>query len=318
MVAKRLEVVARPVELDTVVQASLAALRGHAMQKGVQLELSVTPGSYRTVGDAARLEQVISNLLANAIKFSNADGHVNVELIRRDDHFELRVKDVGIGITAEFLPHVFERFRQGDRGRTRQYGGLGIGLTLARHLVELHGGTIEAFSAGEGRGATFVVRLPCRDADAGVSAAGVSAAGAEPATPPVERSASALRGLRILVVDDDEDARDLMAMVLGEAGAIVRVEGSASAAVGAFEGERFDVVISDLGMPGEDGFSLIRRIRALEIGRERRVIAVAVSGYGSSEDRGQSRRSGFEAHLTKPCEPSMLIALLSRLKPATS
>ena len=317
MAAEKFAITPGRVDLATITQSALAAMQTAAMHKRVQLELSVGPGSYRTRGDGARLEQLVGNLLSNAVKFSNDGDPVQIELVRHDQTLRLCVKDVGIGISAELLPHVFERFRQADGSRTRQYGGLGIGLTLARLVAESHGGTLEAFSSGEGKGASFVVTLPIVDADADADADAGDAdgypAGARAATATASFAAQPLAGLRLLIVDDDADVRSLLTLTLADAGAEVRAAESAQDALRLFEQGSFDLFLSDLGMPGEDGLSLIEKIRAVEARRGGAVVAIAFSGYGSASDREQTRRAGFQAHVVKPCEPVELVALMARL-----
>jgi signal transduction histidine kinase len=311
IVAQKLTIERALVDLSTVVDGALAALQATAADKGVRIVRVVGDDRYSTLGDARRLEQVATHLLSNAIKFSEPGGEVRVELSRIGTQLRLRVTDGGIGINPEFLPHVFDRFRQHDGGKTRRHGGLGIGLTVARELVELHGGTIRAHSEGPGRGAELVVLLPAADSE------GERHSDNGPAPPAhVAVAATTLAPLRILVVDDDADARELLSTLLGDVGATVTTAGSAAEAFAAFRDGAFDMLVSDLGMPDEDGISLLRNIRALEAERgEARVVAVALSGYGSAADLTQSRAAGFIAHVVKPFEAASLMALLARLRP---
>jgi signal transduction histidine kinase len=313
IVAGKLQLEPAAVDLQSVTQSALASMLPAAMARRIRFDLTVDPGSYATAGDARRLEQLVGYLLSNAVKFSDEGATVGVMLLRSETGFRLRVKDAGAGIGPEFLPHLFDRFRQKDGSRTRRYGGLGIGLAVARHLAELHGGSLEAFSAGVGTGAEFVLTLPAGDPH-----------GAGVASAPTERSATApsatvtagttpLVGLRLMVVDDDEDMRILSETILQEAGATVVTAASAAEALAAFEREPFDVLVSDLGMPDQDGLTLVRAIRAFDQQRGDAVVTVAVSGYGSAEDRAQSRAAGFQAHLVKPFEPDQLISLIARL-----
>ena len=326
LVAQKLSIERALVDVRAVVDAALAALQPAAAEKGVRITLAVGDERFRTLGDARRLEQVAAHVLSNAIKFSEPGGEVRVELSRRANQLRLRVSDGGIGIAPEFLPHVFDRFRQYDGGKTRRHGGLGIGLTVARELVELHGGTIRAYSDGPGAGAELVVMLPACDGEGDETPRSdhdaAAATNAEVTTVEVTNVAAAaptLAGLRILVVDDDSDARELLATLLVEVGGSVTTAGSAAEALATFRDGAFDLVVSDLGMPDEDGHSLLRNIRALEAARSRGgeagVVAVALSGYGSAEDLAQSRDAGFAAHVVKPFESESLIALLARLRP---
>jgi signal transduction histidine kinase len=311
LVAERLRLEPRVIDLAQLAQAALASHQPAASARGIRLLLHVGDGRFTTFGDGVRLEQVMTNLLANAIKFSHDQGEVTVALERIGDAFELRVSDQGVGIAPALLPHVFERFRQGDASRTRVYGGLGIGLTLARHLAEMHGGAIVAASDGEGLGSSFTVRLPVRDAE--VAANQVTHDSGPHALLPSD--APPLAGRRALIVDDDADARDLLAMIVGDAGADVTTAGSVAEALALLrDGGPFDLLLSDLGMPGEGGLSLIHKVRSLPATSGGRIVAVAVSGYGSADDREEALRSGFQAHVAKPFEPAALVGLLERLR----
>ncbi|MGZ3426009.1 MAG: ATP-binding response regulator [Polyangia bacterium] len=313
IVAQKLQIEPTAIDLQTVVQSALATMLPAAMAKKIRVDLSVGPGSYGTVGDARRIEQLVCYLLSNALKFSDEGASVGVVLTRSEAGYRIQVKDAGIGISPDFLPYVFDRFRQRDGSRTRRHGGLGIGLAVARHLAELHGGTVEAFSAGIGTGAEFVVTLPARDPSQAVASSAPLAAGPAPPSSMAAADAPPLSGLRLLVVDDDEDMRVLSETILQDAGATVVTAASAAEALAAFAAGAFDVLVSDLGMPGQDGLTLVRSIRALDQERGGALATVAVSGYGSAEDRMQSRAAGFQAHLVKPFEPAQLIALVARL-----
>jgi signal transduction histidine kinase len=313
IVAETLTIDSRFVDLRAITESAVAAMQSAAADRGVALQLTVEGGRFTMLGDAKRLEQMVMHLLSNAIKFSDPPAPVRVELARRSGQLRLRVKDSGVGISPAFLPFVFERFRQHDATKTRRHGGLGIGLTVARRLVELHGGTIQACSAGIDQGAEFIVTLPAPELD-------VDAGAADDQEPQektnVKIAPTTLAGLRLLVVDDDADARDLLATLLEEVGAQVTTAASASEAMAAFAAGPFDILVSDLGMPDEDGLSLLRNLRAHDRGRGGSLVAVALSGYGSSEDVALSRSTGFAAHVVKPFESSELIALLARLRPA--
>ncbi len=253
----------RAIELATVVQAVLDSMRLAAEAKEIRLNAALDAGPIVVAGDAARLQQIIWNLVSNAVKFTPKGGRVEVRLDSRDGQAEVIVQDTGEGISAEFLPYVFDRFRQADQSTSRKFGGLGLGLAIVRHLVEQHGGTVQAASAGAGQGATFIVRLPLsqvRTAEAGLRP---ETSATEPAAARKPQSAI-LRGLRILVVDDDADTREYLAVVLTRHGAEAQAAGSASAALALFKELRPDVLISDIGMPGADGYDLIRQVREYE------------------------------------------------------
>jgi len=263
-------------------------------------------------GDPDRLQQVVWNLLSNAVKFTPRDGRVFVQLERGDAHVEIVVSDTGAGIPAAFLPHIFERFRQAEGGTTRQHGGLGLGLAIARHIVEMHGGTIQAASDGEGKGATFRVRLP-------LVVAVAAPADKERIAPRAGRhefmgvQSPHLAGVSVLAVDDDEDALVLVRDILQSAGATVTIVDSAQAALKHLEIERPSVLVADLGMPVIDGFDFIARVRALSDEAVRSVPAAALTAYARSEDSARSLKSGFDLHLAKPIDPSRLIEAVAAL-----
>jgi signal transduction histidine kinase/ActR/RegA family two-component response regulator len=315
IVAGTLNLAAQPVDLVTVAQAALDGVRPLAAAKNVQLAFSFDVRAIGTVnGDAGRLQQVIANLLENAIKFTPEGGRVEVVVERAKDHMEVRVVDTGEGITPDFLPHVFERFRQADGATTRRHTGLGLGLAIVRQLVELHGGTVHAASPGLGGGATFTVRLPIARGEArgGQEAAGDGQGTAATAASPMARL-SRLDGLRILVVDDSTDGRTLTSLVLTQAGASVKSVPSVREAVRALEVERPDVLVSDIGLPDEDGYALIRHLREYEAEHGGFVPAVALTGYARAEDRARVSAAGFQAHLSKPVEPVELTAAIAAI-----
>jgi CheY-like chemotaxis protein len=256
-----------------------------------------------------RLEQIVSNLLTNAIKFTPPGGSVRLVLEGRE-RVTLRVVDSGRGITPDLLPFIFDRFRQGEGSMTRRYGGLGLGLAIVKHLVKLHGGEIRAESAGEGQGATFILELNRSAPDA---------PGRKAATALLEGDATRqLHAVRVLVVEDDDDWRDMLAQWLTGAGAGVKLVDSAAAAVRVLDEELPDVLISDVGMPGEDGFSLIARIRARSPQAGGRVPAIALTAYTRDEDRSRALSAGFDAHFSKPFESAELLAAIRRLARAKS
>jgi CheY-like chemotaxis protein/anti-sigma regulatory factor (Ser/Thr protein kinase) len=263
-------------------------------------------------GDPSRLQQVVWNLLSNAIKFTPKGGRVQVRLERINSHLEIAVSDTGSGISTKFLPHVFDRFRQADQSTTREYGGLGLGLAIVRHLVELHGGTVRAESHGEGQGSTFTVMLPLLP----VYESGAGEVRVHPkadAAPPAPDCPEKLDGLKVLVVDDEADTRELLSVVLGRCGAEVSLAGSATEALALIESWRPDVLISDIGMPVEDGYELIRKVRALTAEKGGRVPAVALTAYARTEDRLRVLRSGYQMHIPKPVELTELVAIVANL-----
>jgi signal transduction histidine kinase/ActR/RegA family two-component response regulator len=297
------------VDLANVVELALEGVRPALEAKRIDVRLNLGAGNALMRGDGERLQQVAWNLLSNAIKFTPSDGRIDVSLRQVDSGLELEVRDTGSGIAAEFLPHVFESFRQWESGSTRRHGGLGIGLSIALHIVELHGGSISAASEGLGKGATFIVRLP---------AATVGGASVE-ATPLVtEATAEAaplsggLEGLRVLVIDDDEDARELVRLLLESAGIEVRTAESAERGLTALEEFEPHVLVSDIAMPSEDGYSLIRRIR-LSSAKTARTPAIALTAYVRSDDRNRALVEGFNIHLGKPVQPAELLTAIAEL-----
>jgi signal transduction histidine kinase len=312
IVSGRLRLELRPVSLSSVVQAALDSVRPQAEAKQVHLKLA--KGELEPVaGDSARLQQVVSNLLANAIKFTPANGHVHVQLEQVGDQAELMIQDDGPGISPEFLPHIFERFRQGDTSTTRMHQGLGLGLTIVRRLAEMHGGSVQAMNREDRPGAIFKVILPT----AGSSARTATEPGKSPAAlvqaavSPLP--ATSLKGIRALVVDDEPDAREVVAALLEQCGAEVLVSDSVPQALVVFEREGPQVVVADIEMPGEDGYSLIRKIRSLPSSRGGRTPAIALTAHASPSDRVRLLDAGFEVHVPKPVQPAELIALLARV-----
>jgi len=314
IITGKLRLEPRPVELARIVEAGVESVRPAAEARGVRLELSLDAGAALVSGDPDRLQQVVWNLLSNAVKFTPQGGSVRARLTRGGGHAEVEVSDTGRGIAAEFLPHVFDRFRQQDGRITREHGGLGLGLSIARHLVELHGGTVKAESGGEGRGATFRFSLPLlgtRTAEG--PAREEKDGGARDIAPAAARSPQLLEGLHVLVVDDDRDSRELVAAALALSGARVTVTGSAAEAFEAVGRLRPDVFVADIGMPGEDGYSLITRVRALGAERGGDVPAAALTAYARRDDRDRALAAGFQTHITKPVEPDALAEAVARL-----
>jgi CheY-like chemotaxis protein len=291
-----------------VVEAAIDSVRPTIEGKGITLVASLDDENEPISGDAQRLQQVVWNLLSNSAKFTPKGGEVRIELKRDGAQAELTVSDNGRGIAPEALPFVFDRFRQADASITRAYGGLGLGLSIAKHLVELHGGSIEAFSAGDGLGSRFTLKLNTGELVQ-------DSARTLHATLPPRAAAeqhSELSGLRILVVDDEPDARELAATILTQGGAIVVPASSASDALELLTQQPVDVMLSDIGMPGLDGYELIRRVRQLStpIGR---IPAAALTAFARTDERRQAMLAGFQLHISKPVEPTELTAAVACL-----
>ena len=304
IITGKLHLEVRSVDLTTVINAALDAVRPSAAAKNISLQVALDSSAARIKGDPDRLQQVVWNLMNNAIKFTPKGGSIDVSLARVGTSIELAVKDSGQGIPADFLPHVFERFRQADATTTRRHGGLGLGLALVRHLAEAHGGTVRAESAGVGLGSKFVVVLPVqavRD-DANASSAAPNAA------PPPARAirVTMFANVSALVVDDEPDARDLVATVLRLRGAEVTTAGSAEEAMRVLELQTPTILLSDIGMPVADGYSLIARVRALK-DENHKIPAIALTAYAREEDRRRALEAGFQTYLAKPVEPDSLV-----------
>jgi CheY-like chemotaxis protein len=296
----------QPVELPLIIENAIATVRPAADAKAVRLHTMIDPRVGPVSGDPDRLQQVAWNLLSNAVKFTAKGGRVQVRLERVNSHVELIVSDTGIGITPEFLPFVFERFRQAEAVATRRTGGLGLGLAIVRHITEMHGGTVEASSAGEGMGATFSVRLPLMI----VQPSAQSTRREHPSTPRMAplMELGNLAGVRVLAVDDEADALALLRVVLETAGAEVNTFASATSALEHIASLRPDALVIDLGMPEMDGLQFIEKVRASNDPRVSHVPAAALTAFARSEDRTKALRSGFEMHLAKPIDPGELVA----------
>jgi len=310
IISGKLRLDVQSVDVAHVVADAVESVQPAATAKGVRITVVADPRSDPVAGDPERLQQLVWNLLSNAVKFTPRDGQVQVRVQRADSRVNIIVSDTGLGIEPEFLPHIFERFRQADAGTTRKHGGLGLGLAITRHLVELHGGTIEAASDGLGKGTSFRVSLPImivHGATAPGAALGFDAGAAAASLVPN------LRGIRILVVDDDGDALALLREILETTGAEVATADSAKSALLYFETVRPDVLIADLGMPEMDGFELISRLRRARNAAVRDVPAAALTAYARSEDRAKALRTGFQMHLAKPIDPGELMAAVAAL-----
>src|SRR5262245_47062040 len=296
------------VDLVPVIEEAVQTIYPAANAKGITIKTDLNPSVGQITGDRERLQQVVWNLLSNAVKFTPTGGHVETRLERVDPHICITVCDTGKGINPDFLPYVFDRFRQADASSTRRYGGLGLGLALVKYLVELHGGTIEALSDGEGKGSTFKVLLP-------VPAVSRSRESETAPVAAVESQKAILAGLRALVVDDEDDARELVKTVIAQYGAEVVAVRSAAEAFSMItttpEQNRPDVMVTDLGMPDEDGYSLVRRVREWEHKRGFHMPAVALTAYGRSEDRKRALTAGFQMHVAKPVEPDELAVVIA-------
>ncbi len=312
IVAGRMRLNVAPVDLPSVLHEACATVMPAAEAKGVRVESVIDPLTTPVSGDADRLQQVVWNLLSNAIKFTPRSGRVQLRLARVNSHVEIAVSDTGRGIASEFLPFVFERFRQADATFSREQGGLGLGLAIAKQLTELHGGTIEASSDGPGRGATFTIRLPLMIVHSSLGTAELREQPKADRQPPALADVPRLDGVSVLAVDDEGDSLNLLRAILEGAGATVTTSASASAAIDALGARRFDVMIADIGMPGTDGLQLIRMVRQLAE-PARSVPAAALTAYARSQDRITALASGFHMHLVKPIDPLELIVAVSAL-----
>jgi PAS domain S-box-containing protein len=316
IISGKLRLDVQRVDLQDVVRAAVASVRHSAEAKAIRLQVVLDPAAGPVRADPDRLQQCFWNLLSNAIKFTPRGGRIQVSLERVNSHLEVCVVDTGQGIKPEFLPHVFERFRQADGSTTRRHGGLGLGLSIVKHLVELHGGSVRAKSPGEGQGATFCIELPLMV---------VHPAG--PDSPPREHPRGggresgevdhpSLDGVSVLVVDDEPDARHLIRRVLEACGARVIVASTADEGLAAVRAERPDMIVSDIGMPDEDGYDFIRKVRALPAAHGGRTPAAALTAFARAEDRTRALRAGYQTHVAKPVEPTELTAVVASLAAA--
>ena len=319
IITGKLRLQVRPVNLVPVIESAIDSVRLAAEAKSIRLQSVLDSEAGLLLGDANRLQQVVWNLLSNALKFTPKDGRVEIRLQRVNSHAEITVSDTGLGISSDFLPFVFDRFRQHDSTTTRSYGGLGLGLAIVRQLVELHGGTVTVVSPGIGQGTTFTVTLPAMIIPQPPS-------DQEPLNsivetkPRVEASPS-LEGLQILVVDDEADALELLSTILQNNGAEVIAVASVKQALTIIEtatDRSPDVLVSDIGMPDEDGYSLIRKLRELEAQRGGKLPAITLTAYAGSDDRQQALLAGFQMHLTKPVDAAELVAVVASLTGRTS
>jgi PAS domain S-box-containing protein len=310
----RLEI--EPVDLVLLVESAIDVITPAARAKNIRLQTSLDTSSFVS-GDAARIQQILWNLLSNAVKFTPDDGSVKIGVRRVERNVEISVSDTGKGISRDFLPFVFERFKQSDNSTTRRFGGLGLGMAITRHLVELHGGTIRAESAGEDAGATFTVNLPISNApdlqpmdaviEKSVPYSTINENGATRTALP------RLDDLNVLIVDDDADARDLLVTILTRQGANATAAASVAEAVGKFHSNAPDLIVSDIEMPDEDGFSLIKKLREFNRNRTRKIPAVALTAHARSSERLKVLSAGFQTHLAKPIETAEFLAVVASL-----
>src|SRR5688572_19347344 len=311
IVSGKIRLDVQPVELPLIVDNAVATIQPAADAKSVRVQTMIDPSAGPVSGDPGRLQQVVWNLVSNAVKFTPKNGRVQVRLERVNSHVEIVVSDTGVGISPDFLPYVFERFRQAEAGTTRKTGGLGLGLAIVRHIVEMHGGTVEASSAGENQGATFRVRLPLMI----VHPEAVEPRREHPRTERREAltNLGGLQGIRVVAIDDEEDALTLLRVVLEAAGAEVTTFSSPGTALEHLGQVKPQVLVVDLGMPEMDGFELISRIRQSKDAAIRGIPAAALTAFARSEDRTKALRSGFEMHLAKPVDPGELVASVATL-----
>ena len=312
IISGKLRLDVRTVDLISIVNAAIDSIRPAADAKAIRLQALLDPAAGPISGDADRLQQIVWNLLTNAVKFTPKSGRIHVRVQRINSHVEIVVSDSGVGISKEFLPYVFDRFRQADASSTRIHGGLGLGLSIVRQLVDLHGGSVSVQSEGQGKGATFTITLPF--------VAVISNQKEDESVHPTQseeilsfEGLPSLQGLKVLVVDDEADTRELLGEVLKECGSEVIVARSAAEALAALEQHKPDILISDLGMPDEDGYSLIEKIRALPAERGGGIPAAALTAYARAEDRMRVLRSGFQFHLPKPVDSAELVTVVASL-----
>jgi PAS domain S-box-containing protein len=311
IISGKLRLDVRTVDLISIVNAALDSIRPAADAKTIRLQTMLDPAAGPISGDADRLQQIVWNLLTNAVKFTPKGGKIQVKVQRVNSHVEIVVSDSGVGISKEFLPYVFDRFRQADASITRTQGGLGLGLSIVHQLVDLHGGTVAVQSEGEGKGATFTVTLPFIGVISQKEAESVHPTQSEEIIS--FEGLPSLDGLKVLVVDDEADTRELIGEVLKECGSEVIITRSAAEAFAAIEQHKPDILISDLGMPDEDGYSLIEKIRALPSERGGDIPAAALTAYARAEDRMRVLRSGFQFHLPKPVDSAELVTVVASL-----
>lgn len=298
-----------PIDLIPVIEEAVEVVHPTIEAKNIRLNVFFDPKIKQIKGDRERLKQVFWNIFSNAVKFTPPDGTIEVHGFVNNSEIEIEIRDSGIGIEPEFLPHIFERFSQADSTYTRKVGGLGLGLAIVRHLVELHGGSVGVTSEGANRGTTFIVKLPAYSEEKAGSVA--TEKGAEIVEAP--KTDEAHENVHILLVEDNDDSREMLAVLFSQHGLQISAVASATAAMQALETKHFDILISDIGMPEEDGYELIRRVRALSPEKNGRIPAIALTGYASLQDRALALQAGYQEHLAKPVDVDELLALVKNI-----
>jgi CheY-like chemotaxis protein len=294
-----------PVDLHKVIDAAFDSIRPAAEAKSISFDTTMPANHCLVLGDQHRLQQIFWNLFSNAVKFTPKGGDVKVSVAGADSRVRVSVTDTGIGISPEFLPYIFDRFRQADGSPTREHGGLGLGLAIVRHLVELHFGTVEVMSNGKNLGSTFTIAIPTAN-NGSVAENNGRRVSEESQETGVLQVAQQLQGVKVLIVDDEPDSRDLLKTIFSRCGSEVRCSESAAHAMQEFEEWNPELLVSDIGMPNEDGYSLIRRVRELKSDRAQ-IPAVALTAYATDEDRSQALAAGFQIHVAKPIEPESFV-----------
>ncbi|HKG81245.1 MAG TPA: ATP-binding protein, partial [Pyrinomonadaceae bacterium] len=316
IITGKLRIEFQPVSFASIAESAINSLRPAIDAKQLQLEMTIDPAAGPILGDPARLQQIVTNLLSNAIKFTPNGGKIEVGLERFDSHVRLKVRDSGVGIPTQHLPHIFERFRQVDSSNVRAHGGLGLGLAIVDYLVRQQGGTVSALSAGSGKGATFTVEFPLTSSEV-ISNLGPVRLFSDQARGLVLSSETSadqkLKHRRILIVEDDPDTRELLKTVLSQHGAEVTTAESGSGALAEITHVKPDVIISDIGLAGQNGYDLIRKIRSLDPEEGGHVPAIALTAYAGASDRRRALLAGFQTHLAKPIEPDDLLAVILSL-----
>jgi CheY-like chemotaxis protein len=311
IVSGKLHLEVQPIRLDDVITAAIETVRPSADARHIRLQSLLDSSIGLTRGDPNRLQQVLWNLLTNAVKFTPPGGRIQVVLERVNSHVEIVIEDSGIGIKPEFLPYVFERFRQADASTTRRFGGLGLGLSIVRNLVEMHGGTVRVKSAGENLGTTFIVALPVSVVESEPERRRSVLQTAQPNVEDIELPS--LAGATILIVEDEPDTRLLVKRILEDRGARVLAAASAADGLSVIASDKVDLLISDIGMPRMDGYQLIEQVRALDSRRTGPLPAIAVTAYARPEDRQRSLLAGYQTHIAKPLEARELVAAVASL-----